>query len=72
MPIALHKTNLLLSNSLRLAFQVADIFAAYFMKYKTPSQVFVLTGFSLCVLGMGVLLYLWTREIVALEMKQYS
>ncbi|KAJ6087943.1 hypothetical protein N7467_006857 [Penicillium canescens] len=47
MPIPLHRTNLLLSNSLRLAFQVADIFAAYFMKYKTISNLCIDRLFSL-------------------------
>ncbi|KAJ5787563.1 Major facilitator superfamily domain general substrate transporter [Penicillium paradoxum] len=45
-------------NSLRVAFQVAGIFAAFFMKYTKRSQIWVLTGVPLCVLGMGVLLYL--------------
>ena len=46
------------SNSLRVSFQVAGIFAAFFMKYTKRSQIWVLTGVPLCVLGMGVLLYL--------------
>ncbi|KAL5364354.1 major facilitator superfamily domain-containing protein [Aspergillus floccosus] len=45
-------------NSLRVAFQVAGIFVAFFMKYTKRSQIWVLTGVPLCVLGMGVLLYL--------------
>ncbi|KAL3433669.1 siderophore iron transporter mirA [Aspergillus tetrazonus] len=47
-----------IDNSLRVAFQVAGIFAAYFMKFTKRSQVWVFTGVPLCVLGMGVLLYL--------------
>jgi hypothetical protein len=47
MPIPLHRTNILLSNSLSLAFQVADIFAAYFMKYKTISNLCIDRVFSL-------------------------
>ncbi|OJJ04490.1 hypothetical protein ASPVEDRAFT_152837 [Aspergillus versicolor CBS 583.65] len=47
-----------IDNSLRVAFQVSGIFAAYFMKYTRRSQIWVLTGVPLCVLGMGVLLYL--------------
>lgn len=58
MPIPLHRTNLLLSNSLRVAFQVADMITTYFMKYTERSQIFVLIDVPLCVLGMGVLLYL--------------
>ena len=46
------------SNSLRVAFQVAGIFAAFFMKYTKRSQIWVLSGVPLCVLGMGVLLHL--------------
>ncbi|EKV09996.1 Siderophore iron transporter mirA [Penicillium digitatum PHI26] len=37
---------------------VAGIFAAFFMKYTKRSQIWVLIGVPLCVLGMGVLLYL--------------
>ncbi|KAL4882188.1 siderophore iron transporter mirA [Aspergillus karnatakaensis] len=47
-----------IDNSLRVAFQVAGIFAAYFMKFTKRSQIWVFTGVPLCVLGMGVLLYL--------------
>ncbi|KAL4786829.1 major facilitator superfamily domain-containing protein [Aspergillus varians] len=47
-----------IDNSLRVAFQVAGIFAAYFMKYTRRSQIWVLSGVPLSVLGMGVLLYL--------------
>ncbi|CEN60710.1 Putative Siderophore iron transporter mirA [Aspergillus calidoustus] len=47
-----------IDNSLRVAFQVAGIFAAYFMKYTRRSQIWVFTGVPLSVLGMGVLLYL--------------
>ncbi|KAJ5364887.1 uncharacterized protein N7496_010600 [Penicillium cataractarum] len=47
-----------IDNSLRVAFQVAGIFAAFFMKYTKRSQIWVLTGVPLCVLGMGVLLYI--------------
>ncbi|CAG8017199.1 unnamed protein product [Penicillium salamii] len=47
-----------IDNSLRVSFQVAGIFAAFFMKYTKRSQIWVLTGVPLCVLGMGVLLYL--------------
>ncbi|KAJ5691990.1 hypothetical protein N7462_001413 [Penicillium macrosclerotiorum] len=47
-----------IDNSLRVAFQVAGIFAAFFMKYTKRSQIFVIFGVCLCVLGMGVLLYL--------------
>ncbi|KAF7518761.1 hypothetical protein PCG10_010538 [Penicillium crustosum] len=47
-----------IDNSLRVAFQVAGIFAAFFMKYTKRSQIWVLIGVPLCVLGMGVLLYL--------------
>ncbi|KAJ5952920.1 uncharacterized protein N7479_011333 [Penicillium vulpinum] len=47
-----------IDNSLRVAFQVAGIFAAFFMKYTKRSQIWVLVGVPLCVLGMGVLLYL--------------
>ncbi|KAJ5342138.1 hypothetical protein N7541_011262 [Penicillium brevicompactum] len=47
-----------IDNSLRVSFQVAGIFAAFFMKYTRRSQIWVLTGVPLCVLGMGVLLYL--------------
>jgi hypothetical protein len=65
MPIPLHRTNILLSNSFRLAFQVAEMFAAYFMKYKTISNLCIDRVFSLRF-GMGVLLYLWTWEMVAL------
>lgn len=53
-----HKTDVKSSNSLRVAFQVAGIFAAFFMKYTKRSQIWVLIGVPLCVLGMGVLLYL--------------
>jgi hypothetical protein len=58
MPIPLHRTNLLFSTSLCVAFQVAGMIATYFMKYTKRSQIFVLIGVPLCVLGMGVLLYL--------------
>ncbi|KAJ5600567.1 hypothetical protein N7450_001634 [Penicillium hetheringtonii] len=47
-----------IDNSLRVAFQVAGIFAAFFMKYTKRSQIWVLVGVPLCVLGMGVLLHL--------------
>ncbi|KAL4981584.1 major facilitator superfamily domain-containing protein [Aspergillus falconensis] len=47
-----------IDNSLRVAFQVSGIFAAYFMKFTKRSQIWVLSGVPLCVLGMGVLLYL--------------
>ncbi|KAL2827953.1 siderophore iron transporter mirA [Aspergillus cavernicola] len=47
-----------IDNSLRVAFQVAGIFAAYFMKFTRRSQIWVFTGVPLSVLGMGVLLYL--------------
>ncbi|OQE25911.1 hypothetical protein PENFLA_c008G03910 [Penicillium flavigenum] len=47
-----------IDNSLRVSFQVAGIFAAFFMKYTKRSQIWVLIGVPLCVLGMGVLLYL--------------
>ncbi|KAL4907829.1 siderophore iron transporter mirA [Aspergillus multicolor] len=47
-----------IDNSLRVAFQVSGIFAAYFMKFTKRSQIWVLGGVPLCVLGMGVLLYL--------------
>ncbi|KAL3459468.1 major facilitator superfamily domain-containing protein [Aspergillus heterothallicus] len=47
-----------IDNSLRVAFQVAGIFAAYVMKYTRRSQIWVFTGVPLSVLGMGVLLYL--------------
>ncbi|KAB8222326.1 major facilitator superfamily domain-containing protein [Aspergillus novoparasiticus] len=47
-----------IDNSLRVAFQVSGIFAAFFMKYTKRSQIWVLVGVPLCILGMGVLLYL--------------
>ncbi|KAL4930342.1 major facilitator superfamily domain-containing protein [Aspergillus undulatus] len=47
-----------IDNLLRVAFQVSGIFAAYFMKFTKRSQIWVFTGVPLCVLGMGVLLYL--------------
>ncbi|KAL4969816.1 siderophore iron transporter mirA [Aspergillus stella-maris] len=47
-----------IDNSLRVSFQVSSIFAAYAMKYTKRSQIWVFTGVPLCVLGMGVLLYL--------------
>ncbi|KAF1815343.1 siderophore iron transporter mirA [Eremomyces bilateralis CBS 781.70] len=47
-----------IDNSLRVAFQVSGIFAAYFIKFTRRSQIWVLTGVPLSVLGMGVLLYL--------------
>ncbi|RDW87007.1 putative Siderophore iron transporter mirA [Aspergillus mulundensis] len=47
-----------IDNSLRVAFQVSGIFAAYFMKFTKRSQIWVLAGVPLCVLGMGVLLHL--------------
>ncbi|KAI9372964.1 hypothetical protein BJX61DRAFT_552511 [Aspergillus egyptiacus] len=47
-----------IDNSLRVAFQVAGVFAAYSMKFTRRSQIWVFTGVPLCVLGMGVLLYL--------------
>ncbi|KAH8425114.1 uncharacterized protein LDX57_002863 [Aspergillus melleus] len=47
-----------IDNSLRVAFQVSGIFVAFFMKYTKRSQIWVFTGVPLCVLGMGVLLYL--------------
>ncbi|KAL4799605.1 siderophore iron transporter mirA [Aspergillus venezuelensis] len=47
-----------IDNSLRVSFQVSSIFAAYCMKYTKRSQIWVFTGVPLCVLGMGVLLYL--------------
>ncbi|OQE42036.1 hypothetical protein PENCOP_c004G07848 [Penicillium coprophilum] len=58
LPFSPSETNVKSSNSLRVAFQVAGIFAAFFMKYTKRSQIWVLTGVPLCVLGMGVLLYL--------------
>ncbi|GAB1196234.1 hypothetical protein APSETT444_005502 [Aspergillus pseudonomiae] len=47
-----------IDNSLRVAFQVSGIFAAFFMKYTKRSQIWVLIGVPLCILGMGILLYL--------------
>ncbi|KAE8149859.1 major facilitator superfamily domain-containing protein [Aspergillus avenaceus] len=47
-----------IDNSLRVAFQVSGIFVSFFMKYTKRSQIWVLTGVPLCILGMGVLLYL--------------
>ncbi|RAH63746.1 siderophore iron transporter mirA [Aspergillus aculeatinus CBS 121060] len=47
-----------IDNSLRVAFQVAGIFASLFMKYTHRSQIWVLGGVPLCVLGMGIVLYL--------------
>ncbi|PLB44120.1 siderophore iron transporter mirA [Aspergillus steynii IBT 23096] len=47
-----------IDNSLRVAFQVSGIFVAFFMKYSKRSQIWVFSGVPLCVLGMGVLLYL--------------
>jgi len=34
------------------------MFAAFFMKYTKRSQIWVLVGVPLCVLGMGILLHL--------------
>ncbi|KAL4952927.1 siderophore iron transporter mirA [Aspergillus filifer] len=47
-----------IDNSLRVSFQVSSIFAAYAMKYTKRSQVWIIAGVPLCILGMGVLLYL--------------
>ncbi|KAJ5305701.1 hypothetical protein N7508_004716 [Penicillium antarcticum] len=47
-----------IDNSLCVSSQVAGICAAYFMKYTKQSQILVLIGVPLCLLGMGVLLYL--------------
>lgn len=37
---------------------MAGIFASLFMKYTRRSQIWVLGGVPLCVLGMGIVLYL--------------
>ncbi|PGH28140.1 hypothetical protein AJ80_00030 [Polytolypa hystricis UAMH7299] len=47
-----------IDNSLRVSFQVASLFVAVFMKYTRRSQIFVLIGVPLCVLGQGILIYL--------------
>jgi hypothetical protein len=47
-----------LSNSLRVAFQVASIFVAIGMKYSKRSKAWILAGVPMCVLGQGIILYL--------------
>ncbi|RAQ79178.1 enterobactin transporter MirA [Aspergillus flavus] len=47
-----------IDNALRVSFQASGIFAGLFMKYTKRSQIWVLIGAPLCVLGMGILLYL--------------
>lgn len=46
------------SNALRVTFQVASVLVGICMKYVKKSQIFVLIGVPLCVLGQGLQIYL--------------